>query len=121
VIAGIDPCNGILAALGHPWRAVRPDNHSVGGGALAEIDQLECAIQWIEPAQRSVALAAEPDRAIGGGRDIARAHAGGDRIIFYPERAFLCLGAAQQRGRGEDGGGGRGEKLAAIHCVTPSL
>ena len=32
---------------------------------------------------------------------VARAHAGGDRIIFHPERAFLGAGAAQQRGRGQ--------------------
>ena len=120
VIAGVDARDRVLSALGHPGRAVRADDHAMGRGALAEIDQLVGAVARIEAPQRAVALAAEPDRAVGRGRGVARAHAGGDRIIFDAERAFLRVRMAQKRGRGEDSGGGRPEKLAAIHCVTPA-
>ena len=96
VITGIDAGDRILSALGDPGRAVGADDDAVRGGALAEIDQLVRAVARIEPAQRAVALAAEPDRAVGRRRDVARAHAGGDRIIFDPERAFLGAGKAQQ-------------------------
>ena len=121
MIAGVDARDRVLAALGHPGRAIRADDDAMGRGALAEIDQLVGAVARIETPQRAVALAAEPDRAVGGGRGVARAHAGGDRIIFDAERAFLRVGMAQQGGRGEDSGGGGSKKLAAIHCVTPAL
>ena len=120
VIAGVDARNRVLSALGHPGRAVRADDDAMGRGALAEIDQLVGAVARIEASQRAVALAAEPDRAVGRGRRVARAHAGGDRKIFDAERAFLRGGTAQKGGRGEESGGGRPEKLAAIHCVTPA-
>ena len=93
----------------------------MGRRALAEVDQFVGPVARIETPQRAVALAAEPDRAIGGGGGVARAHAWRDRIIFDAERAFLGIGVAQEGGRGEDSGGGGSKKLAAIHCVTPVL
>jgi hypothetical protein len=120
VITGVDARDRVLAPLGHPGRSVRADDDTMGRGALAEVDQLVGAVTGIETAQRAVALAAEPDRAIGGGGGVARAHACRDRIIFDAERAFLGAGVAQQGGRGEDPDGGGSKKLAAIHCVTSS-
>src|SRR5947207_4744487 len=90
----------------------------MGRRAFAEADQFGRAIPRIEPSQCSVALSGEPDRAVGSGRDVVYPHAGVDRIIFDPERAFLGAGVAQEGGRGEDSNGGS-KKLAAIHCVTP--
>src|SRR5216684_7580731 len=119
MIPGVDARNGILSALGHPWRTVRSDDDTVGCRAFAEIDQFERAIPRIEPPQCAVALAGEPDRAIRRGRDVMRAGAGGDRIIFYAERTLLGASTAQQGGSGQDSGGGGVEKLAAIHCVIP--
>ena len=40
--------------------------------------------------------------------------------MFDAERAFLGGGSAQEGGRGEGSKGGGPEKLAAIHCVTPT-
>src|SRR5260370_6417628 len=71
--------------------------------------------------ERSVALAGKPDGAVAGGRDVVQADARVDRKIFDPERAFLRAGASEQGGRGNNSSGGRDEKLAAIHCVTPAL
>src|SRR5216684_720479 len=99
MIPGVDARNGILSALGHPWRTVRSDDDTVGCRAFAEIDQFERAIPRIEPPQS--------------------AGAGGDRIIFYAERTLLGASTAQQGGSGQDSGGGGVEKLAAIHCVIP--
>jgi len=67
VVAGIDAGDGVLPAFGDPGCAVGPDDNAVGRGALAEIDQFERAVPRLEPAQRAVALAAEPDRAVGAG------------------------------------------------------
>src|SRR6267142_2514904 len=121
MIPGVDTRDRVLPAVGYPRRAVGPDNDIMRRRALAEIDELERAVPRIEPAQRAVALAGEPDRSIGGGRDVMRATGGGHRIIFDPERAFLCAGATRQCGGDEHSSGGRGKKLAAIHCVTPAL
>ncbi len=106
MIPGVDTSNGILPAFGHPGRAVGSDNDIMGCSPLAEIDEFERAVPRIEPPQFAVALAGEPDRAIGGGRDVMRSGGGGDRIISYPERAFLCDSTVHQRGRGKDAGGG---------------
>ena len=79
---------------------MKTDDDAVGSRALAEIDQLERSVAGIEPTQRAVALARKPHRAIGGRRDVARAHAGCDRIIFDPERALLGHGKAARSGPG---------------------
>jgi hypothetical protein len=92
----------------------------MGRRALAEVDQLVGPIAGIETPQRAVALAAEPDRAVGAGGGVAGAHACCDRIIFDAERALLGGGPSQQGGRGKDSKGGGPEKLTAIHCVTPA-
>jgi hypothetical protein len=98
MIPGVDARDRILPAFGYPRRAVGSDNDTMGRRALAEIDEFGRAVSRIEPPQCAVALAGEPDRAIGGGRDVMRASGGGDRIIFDPERAFLRAGATQQSG-----------------------
>jgi hypothetical protein len=90
-------------------------------GALSEIDQPGRAVAGIEPTQRRVALAGEPDRAVGRGRDVMWAHARIKPEVFYPERSFLRERFLQLGGRSQDSSGGRSEKLAAIHCVTPAL
>ena len=120
VIGGIDAGDRILPALGHPRRAVGANRDAVGRGALAEIDQPGRAVARIEPPQRPVALAGEPDRAVGRGRHVMRAHARVKPEVFYPERTFLRATLLQQRGRSQDSGGGRSEKLAAIYGVTPA-
>ena len=122
VIAGVDAGDRVLPAFGDPGRAIGPDDDAMGRGALAEIDQLVRAVARIEPAQRAVALAAEPDRAVGRGRGVARAHAGGDRENISPGTGFPGRAAGRsKRRRGENCGSGEAEKLAAIHCVTPAL
>jgi hypothetical protein len=89
----------------------------VRGGTLAKADRLESAISGIKPAEQALALGREPDRSIGGGGKVMQADAGADREIFCPERAFL----RKPWPRGEEGGGARGKKLAAIHGVTPTV
>ena len=58
--------------------------------------------------------------AIGRGCRVTRARTGGDREIFHPERALLGARLAQECGGGQESGSAGGEKLAAIHCVTPA-
>jgi hypothetical protein len=49
------------------------------------------------------------------------AHARVKPEVFYPERTFLRERLLQPGGRSQDTSGGRSEKPAAIHCVTPAL
>jgi hypothetical protein len=89
MIPGVDARNGILSALGHPRCTVRSDDNTVGCRAFAEIDQFERAIPRIEPPQRAVALAGEPDRAIrGGSAGMARAPAAAELRNW---RRFIAL------------------------------
>src|SRR5262249_45926717 len=74
----------------------------------------------VEAAQRAVALAAVPDGAVGRGRRVAGARTRRHGEVFHPERALLGLRAAQQRGHGQNCSSGGGEKLTAIHGVTPA-
>jgi hypothetical protein len=92
----------------------------VGSRTLAKIDRLEGAVARIELAENAGPLAGEPDGAVGRRRNIVQADAGRDRLIFDAERTFPPESGATERRDREDCGG-RGEKLAAIHCVVPAL
>src|SRR5262249_59350280 len=61
---GVDARDGVLPAFGQPGIAVGPDDHAVRRRTGPERNFLELAALGIEAAGKSLALAAEPQRAV---------------------------------------------------------
>src|SRR6516165_598772 len=95
---GVDAGDGVLPAFGQPGIAIGPDNHPMRGRTGPERDLFELASLGIEAAGKSLALAAEPDRAVRGRRDIVGEGAGRQLV----ERHFCRLSNA--RGKHQRGG-----------------
>ena len=74
-IGGVDARNGVLTAVGDPGRAIWADDHAMGRGPLAEIDDLDGSAVWFETSDRTAALACEPHHSAACWRDVMHADA----------------------------------------------
>ena len=100
----IDAGDGVLAALGDPRRAVRPDDDAVGRGAGPERDVLVLAGLGIEMAEKALLLAAVPHRAVGRRGDVMRIGAGRQLIERHLARRMRNEAATHaRRGRERNG------------------
>ncbi len=67
---GIDAYDGVQAAVGHPRRAVRADNHSMRPRPLAELDATDLTGLGIQQAQLAQAPGDIPDAALRSRRTL---------------------------------------------------
>src|SRR5215471_7851995 len=98
----VDACNGVLAAFSQPGVAVGTDYDAVRRRPRPERDLFELAGLGIEAAGKSLALAAEPDRAIRGRRDIVREGAGRQLVECHFCRLSNARGKHQRGGSEEE-------------------
>src|SRR5262249_11863111 len=148
---GVDPRDGVLPAFGQPGIAIGPDDHAVRRRTGPERNLLEPAGLGVESAGKSLALTAEPHRAVRRRRDVVREGAGAKlverhsavwaqmpgasasaaaaitvRIMTFPPRALVAPARDHSAARAPPAGVQRSAKassdcLAATQTFAPGF
>ena len=103
MIAGVDAGNRILAALGHPGRAIRPHDDAVRSRSDSQRNEIDLARGWIEAAELAVTLGRIPDDAVLADGDVVRmATSRGQGIRLRGDLRLRARGASQKERQDEE-------------------